>query len=323
MPLIPAVSVAKDRGWFKTYTAFTSRLNASPLYGAADSYLPVLGIGRVEIPTKRSPRLSGEASHGTLNLQEVLHVPEITCNIIGQTIATRDGYGSITLGGGKNSRGTIKDEDGKNVAYFDPNSPLLSIKVRGPPAGPKLGPHVLKKKDGVFYMLSAMWEPPEEAEWRRFKIQNGLSTGVVEQSPPYTPDELAYVKAKWGSEYEFLLQHGLHIHKDEDREEGRGIVRAFMEETDSEEDASDDEWDPEGHQADYHFSHAQLEWIEKHYRNSENFMISYGLKFYDMDDVEEAKAIADGMMNDDDGDEGDDDDRAEDTVTHYAVSVFN
>lgn len=81
-----------------------------------------------------------------------------------------------------------------------------------------------------------------------------------------------------------------------DRAEGRSILRAFRNEDDVHNSSKDDEDDLQGHQADYSFSHSQLNWIEKHYGNSESFMISYGLKFYDNDDLEEAKATADAMM---------------------------
>jgi hypothetical protein len=57
-----------------------------------------------------------------------------------------------------------------------------------------------------------------------------------------------------------------------------------------------DHFDSVGHQADYNFSYEQLEWIEIHYGNSERFMVSYGLKFYDAEDVEEAKAIVDAIV---------------------------
>jgi hypothetical protein len=120
----------------------------------------------------------------------------------------------------------------------------------------------------------------------------------------YTAEETASLKENYGSEFHFLLQHGLKIHNEEDREEGRAILRAIMRADDDESDNSEEDFDDEsafeGHQADYNFTHRQLDWIEQHYRNSEQFMISYGLKFYDNEDLEEAKAIAEVMMSGDD-----------------------
>ncbi|CAO2649753.1 Nn.00g010450.m01.CDS01 [Neocucurbitaria sp. VM-36] len=277
------VHVAKDRGWFKTYTPFTSTVDASP-FVSPHKHIPVLGIGTVEIPTKRSPNTSGVSSHGSLLLREVLYVPDCLCNIIGQPLMFTDGY-NATLEFSTKSRGTIKDRQGKNVAYFDPKSPLFAIKARCPPNGPTLGPHALKK-DGLY----------------EFEATNELFTSG-QNAASYTAEETAFLKKNYGSEFHFLIQHGLKIHVQEDREEGRAILRAVMREGEmSEEEESDDREDDfdesefEGHQADYNFTNRQLDWIEKNYHNSEHFMISYGLKFYDDEDLQEAKVIVEAMM---------------------------
>lgn len=268
-----------------------------------NKHLPVLGVGTVEIPTKRSPNTSGVSSHGTLLLHDVLYVPDCLCNFIGYPVIS-DGY-DVTIGSrhtGAKSCGTIKDDQGKNVAYFDPKSPLFAIKVRRAPDGPAFGPHALKKDE--LYMLGCRWEAPEQLKWHNFKVENGLPMPkrVV---APYTTEETAFLKKHYQSEFHFLMQHGLKMFNEQDREEGRGILRAIMREDEeseneeSEDEESDDEWDPEGHQADYNFTERQLDWIEKHYRNSEQFMLSYGLKFYNDEDLEEAKAVVEAMMEDD------------------------
>jgi len=51
------------------------------------------------------------------------------------------------------------------------------------------------------------------------------------------------------------------------------------------------------HFADHHFSKEELEIIEQGWGNSENFMLSFGLKFYKDEDCKEAKAIVQGMMD--------------------------
>lgn len=230
-------------------------------------------------------------------------MPDCLCNIIGQPLMFTDGY-YPTLKFSAKSGGTIKDSKGKNVAYFDPKSPLSAIKVRCPPNGPTLGPHALKKD--VLYVLGCRWETAEKRKWQEFKARNGLFT-PAQNVASYTVEETAFLKKNFGSEYHFLIQHGLKIHVDEDREEGRAILRAVMREDEmSEDEESDDKEDGfdesefEGHQADYNFTDRQLDWIEKNYHNSEQFMISYGLKFYDDDDLQEAKVIVEAMMNEDD-----------------------
>jgi hypothetical protein len=214
-----------------------------------------------------------------------------------------DGY-NPTLETSTKSRGTIKDSQGRNVAYFDPKSQLFAIKMRYPPNGPTLGPHALKKD--VLYMLGCRWDDAEKRKWREFKARNGIATSSPDAAP-YTDEETTFLKENFGSEFHFLMQYGLKIHDEEDREEGRVILRAIMREDEmSEDEESDDKEDDydesefEGHQADYNFTERQLDWIEKHYRNSEQFMISYGLKFYDDEDLEDAKAIVEAMMNGDD-----------------------
>jgi hypothetical protein len=229
-------------------------------------------------------------------------VPECLCNFIGQPLISTDGY-NPTLSFSTKSNGTIKDSQNKNVAYFDSKRPLFTIKVRCPP-GQTLGPHALKKD--VLYVLGCRWDAAEERKWQEFKAGNGLVTSG-QNAASYTAEETAFLKKHYGSEFRFLIQHGLKIHEEEDREEGRAILRAVMREDGiSEDEESDDkeddlgESDFEGHQADYNFTERQLDWIEKHYRNSEQFMICYGLKFYDDEDLEEAKAIVEAMMNGDD-----------------------
>lgn len=54
-----------------------------------------------------------------------------------------------------------------------------------------------------------------------------------------------------------------------------------------------------GHMVDYLFDEESLEWIEKNYGNSMNFMYSYGLKFYDNNDCREAQNIAHVMAKPD------------------------
>lgn len=283
-----APSVAKDRSWFKTYIPFSSTLNG----------MEVLGIGTVEIPTKRSPNLSGVSAHSSLCLTEVLHVPSCICNIVGYPLIS-DGY-EVTTSRGAKSRGTVTNSNGKNVAFFDPNKRFFTLKLRQNPAGKPYGPCPFE--DGAIYWLKCDWDDVEIRKWWDFKKENGINKPIsgsaqpVKENAPYTAEERAYLKDTWRGEYKFLLAHGLNIHKEEDREEGRSILRAMREHEDSDEDSDDDEYEFEGHQADYNFSHRQLDWIERNFKNSEQFMLSYGLKFYNDDDVDEAKAIADYMM---------------------------
>jgi len=58
------------------------------------------------------------------------------------------------------------------------------------------------------------------------------------------------------------------------------------------------EEDPSSHAADYHFSEKELRWVKKRYGNARNFLVSYGLKFYDDEDCQEGKSILEALMED-------------------------
>ena len=100
------------------------------------------------------------------------------------------------------------------------------------------------------------------------------SSKTQANNPPLTAAEKEWLKANHRDEFHFLRDHGLSIYKEEDREEGRSMIRAFMKEDEDEADSGDGdseeeiqflrdlEEDPTSHVADYHFSAKELEWIE-------------------------------------------------------------
>ncbi|KAH7109585.1 hypothetical protein B0J13DRAFT_682403 [Dactylonectria estremocensis] len=95
---------------------------------------------------------------------------------------------------------------------------------------------------------------------------------------------MQWLKKHWGSEFRFLASDGLNINKEEDREEGRSILRAILAGSEDSDDSdicrdypNDDR--PEGQLADY-----------------------FGLKFYKTEDCEEAKSIVSSMMHPDNDD---------------------
>ncbi|KAF2277045.1 uncharacterized protein EI97DRAFT_432658 [Westerdykella ornata] len=328
-------SLCNDRGWFTTYTPFASR--AGSMYSKTEDYT-IVGIGTVALPVTRSPNRHGANAHTQLILRDVLHCPHAICNVIGLPEAFLQEYDIIIDFGSDRSKGSIVGLPGREaVAYFDPSAGLFQVKLSDPPVGPVLAPTAFKKDS--MYMINVRWSDGEWRRWEAYKRSQGLddsrSGGVndaqnmstAEGGPPrkkmkrmapqgpgsaeYTAEEKAWLKKNYKGEYHFLLEHGLSIHKEEDREEGRAMVRAFMDEDEEEMDSAsdedhlydrggdddDDDDDLEGHMADYHFDAKSLDWIEKHYGNSMNFMFSHGLKFYDDDDCAEAKMIVGLMMD--------------------------
>ncbi|KAL8789939.1 MAG: hypothetical protein Q9195_006600 [Heterodermia aff. obscurata] len=138
------------------------------------------------------------------------------------------------------------------------------------------------------------------------KPSSTVSFQAQNTNGPLTQDEKKWLKDNYGGEFHFLRGQGLSIYKEEDREEGRIILRAMMQEDDDGEDDEDDgdtflrelEQDPTSHVADYHFSAEELEWIKKNYGHSGNFLFSYGLKPFEDDDCQEGKSIILALMED-------------------------
>lgn len=68
-------------------------------------------------------------------------------------------------------------------------------------------------------------------------MSSQITSNNTTQLQPLTSDEREWLKKNWGSEFYFLRAYGLSIYKDEDRIEGREILKAFME--DKQEDEED------------------------------------------------------------------------------------
>ncbi|KAL9622608.1 MAG: hypothetical protein Q9160_003105 [Pyrenula sp. 1 TL-2023] len=209
----PKFSVAKDRGWFTNYVLFESSLGSLYIRG---QNMKVEGVGSVELPTKRKLQGSGAELHSTLKLAEVLHVPSAICNIIGEPM--HDEYASVKVGRG------IFDMDGRRIACFDPSRPLSQIKLSGPPVGPEVGPRALQHDVG--YLINVQWSNRERQRWEAYQAS------VLSSKAAYTDEERAWLKNHYGGEFHFLLSYGLKMHDDEDREDGRAILRALMQQDD-------------------------------------------------------------------------------------------
>lgn len=71
-------------------------------------------------------------------------MPDFICNVIGGSIRIPDGY-NVETGVNPTKRRTVKDTQGRDITFFDPNGRLFSIEVRNKPEGPKPGPSALRK----------------------------------------------------------------------------------------------------------------------------------------------------------------------------------
>lgn len=124
----------------------------------------------------------------------------------------------VDFGGPDTTNGYIAEKTGQNrpIAYFDPSRPLFHVKLRDPPVG------TYSIKTGGFYVINAWWSDTERAKWHAYqhiKIPRDLNA-----------EETMWLKKHYGNEYRFLRDYGYDIHDDEEREDGRALLRAFVQE---------------------------------------------------------------------------------------------
>lgn len=186
----------------------------------------VIGIGTVLLPVKKSTKLKGSGSDGALLLTNVLHMPTAVSNVIGHS--AMDDY-ELRLPTGTDSFGEFVNlHTGGTAALIGrgagDSSQFSVVKLSGPPVGPRTGPQ--RPKTGILYSLSVEWPPEERHKW----LPSAMSTTVGKpEGESLTPLERKWLKSGYGGEFHFLNVHGLSIYKDDDREQGRSIMRAMME----------------------------------------------------------------------------------------------
>jgi len=322
------VSVANNRDWFTTFTPFETYCDQ--LHGGLG--LEVAGIGTVPLNLKlRKYKPAGKTNSRNITLQNVLYVPSSVCNIFSLRRSLISGF-KLEI---SQSGAILIDGVGNRIGLVDMSN-MLRLCLHGQRRCPSL-------YSDTMYNTSAMWPETERARWDAHQAeQKNISMTPYNGDVPYSTDEKAWLKKNYDGEFNFLRSLGLSIYKDEDRTEGRLIMRSWMtedgdkpkgngpqnpivvmgmtgfvhmsrrndnyEDEDEDEDNiekySDDflqelEDDPMSHLADYNFSSAELEWIQKHYQHSSNFMLSYGLKPFEQEDCDEAKAIVRAIIEDD------------------------
>lgn len=284
---------ANHRGWFVTYKPFKSRAQ-----GVMGGTLDVDGIGDVELCVKKASR-NARPSYLTISLKDVLYCPTAICNQI--SIPSLSGSYDVSL---DRCGGEITSQ---NHCSGIIDRPLL-WKLRLSGQNPN---QTSLDKDG-HYSLSILWPDQERARWEQVKAAHPKSS----PTPPYTDGEKEWLKQNWGGELRFLRAHMLKIHDEDDRAEGRRMVRAMMHDSIDSDDGSDDADSftisytdgrgakpivphADGHMADYHFAEDELIWIEEHFGNSASFLMTYGLKFYDDDDCVKGKRVVQALMRND------------------------
>ncbi len=203
------VHVANHRDWFTSFTDFNTALNGGSL--------KVLGIGDVALPVKTCPRKTGAAAQGTIVLRDVCYAPSANCNIFGSPIM--DGYG-VMIDYGANG-GTLTDsKTGAKAAILD-TVVLTRLRLKG------RSPTQTSLDKNAMYMIRAEMPEKEEIRWQTYKKQLA-GKGKPAEDTPYTAEEKRWLKENWTDEFHFLMAYELSIYEEEDRAEGRSIVRAMM-----------------------------------------------------------------------------------------------
>ncbi|UKZ74604.1 hypothetical protein TrVFT333_002274 [Trichoderma virens FT-333] len=302
-------SICNDRKWFTELTPFLTVVESTFSSGIT----MVLGVGTVHLPVKRHPDLRGPQAHHLLRLTNVLYAPWSKFNILGSPIF--DIAALFSMYSTPKSRGSLTDGNGNPIAFFSPKAPLPCLRLSGPPVGPRLAPS--KFEPDAVYILTVTWPGSERARWNARGQQDETEAKPRQRAgeQPYTAEEKEWLKKHYRGEYKFLMTHGLSIYDEEEREEGRAIMRALTREDDEDdggeeveekdkeeeeeeekEEEEDDDYDEFNNVADCHFDENELAWIKKHYRDSGTFMLSYGLKFYKDKDCADAKRLVKSFM---------------------------
>ncbi|KAK5995966.1 hypothetical protein PT974_04386 [Cladobotryum mycophilum] len=320
-------SYARDRFWFgDDYQPIESFVNST----VNSPPIPIIGIGTVVLPVKTLLSTTSPNSRGTLRLANVLHLPNAAANVIG--LSSLNEFEVSSSGGETFNTEVFDPRTGKYVAFFGSKTinsrlgPCL-LELSEYPIGPRVA-H-MQPEPGVFTIYSATWPVAEQEKWLGQQLNHGPPR-ATESNPEMrlSQAESAWLQKHYRGEYKFLLVHGLSIYKEEDREEGRAILRAFMAYDEAEsspskqhhndeqvsiairpvpkideltEQPSDEHklwlekhirrrWD--GNVADGYFTGEELGYLKRDWGNSSAFIYSIGLNFYCKEDCEKAQRLA-------------------------------
>ena len=197
------ISIVKDRESFISYTPFSTKAK-SALGGDLDA----LGVGTIAI------RVACEApkNENVLTLDEVLYSPSSFCNVLGQDfLNTYDPQGLNSRYPMSNEPYHMKGPDGSSVGMlkWHPRAGLLQLCLAPESSRTNLDPNGQ-------YVLTVFWSQAERQRWNDYRY------GVT----PLTSDEKRWLKDKgYKDEWTFLQMYGLKMDDDEDRQEGRNILR--------------------------------------------------------------------------------------------------
>lgn len=208
--------IANDLAWFTTFTPFSTAI-CTDLFNDADCR--IVGLGDVTLPVETCRELTGSATQSTIVLRDVCYAPSSFCNILGGEPTMID-Y-ELKIQGGW----SLADKDtGGTTAIFDRLNGLFRLRLKGQSSGQSS-----LANSGAFMIYAGL--PSSELErWKHYKRSR---VGSIIGKAGYTTESYFMEGQQWLrknslSEVQFLRAHGLSIDKDEDRDEGRNILRGLM-----------------------------------------------------------------------------------------------
>lgn len=307
------VHVATDRAWFTEYIPFRTKF--ATMLGVEAS-TEVHGVGTVVLPTRTYGEGKAHKPSREITLHNVLYAPSGTVNVFAMLVEP-----DLSFSNNFGEEQPILKRGTNKVLGLVVSLKLFKLWLKGQrKSQSSLNP------DAMYY-VHATWPAEEHLRYKKYieetqtsHANNAGQNANATSSAPLTTEEKAFLRKHYGNEFKFLSTLQLSIYKEDDREEGRRILRAFMLESeddtdadissvedpddDPESDESNDflaelEQDPTSHLADYKFDEDQLDFVKKHYGHSGNFMRSYGLNPFDDDDCDEAVSIVKAFMTDD------------------------
>ncbi|KAF3927755.1 hypothetical protein ABW21_db0208569 [Orbilia brochopaga] len=210
------VHACADISWFDTYTAFASKTMEN---------LGILGVGTVKLKVKTD----FEGSLNEITLKDVIHVPSMICNLVGapiqeEFIVITGPYPDEPIGGE-----FLDEHTHARKGLLSKYNPLMTLLLSDDTPGK------VTLIRGALYQIRVCWGYEERARFQAFKEQqmSGATAKEMEYSgkDPLTLQERAWLKeGKWGDEYNFFVQNGLNIHDEDDRAQGRSMIRGYINE---------------------------------------------------------------------------------------------
>ncbi|PLN85924.1 hypothetical protein BDW42DRAFT_120687 [Aspergillus taichungensis] len=263
--------VAKDRCWFNDdYIPFGSYIEESTSGKIKSIGFGSVDIPTKTAPTRRGPSSHGilhleNVLHVPGAFCNIIGEPLVGSYMVGMEFS-KNRAGSISSNPDGRAIAYFKP--------LTPSTPLPELRLSGPPIGPVVGrspfepsdtprvharwPDSERRRFGLLYSSGKLdsrpkgsdeWKPGEKASGEKASGQK-VTKGKAprrEASPqeesrqvqgaavrPLTPEETAWMKNHFGSEFKFLLLYNLKIYNEEDRQEGRAILRALMSDVEDE-----------------------------------------------------------------------------------------